>query len=90
MMTGDLVSYTIAIGGLAGLAAFWVAVQNRWRQVFPDDRADPDVLARRSSCHGCESTSLACVLGKQRPSQECARPNHESWSVTDPAIKETT
>ena len=89
MMTGGtLTSYAIAICGVAVLSILWVAVQNRWRQAFLDDEADPDVLARRSSCHGCKSTSLACVLGKKRPG-ECARPNEESWTPSGVTTKET-
>ena len=89
MTGGSIGSYAIAVLGLAGLSVLWVTVQNRWREEFFDDEADPDVLARRSSCHGCKSTSLACVLGKKRPSGECARPTEGSWSTAGATTKET-
>ena len=44
---------------LTGLTAMliillaWVAVQIAWRRAFPAGR-DPDALAGRSGCHGCD------------------------------------
>ena len=47
--------YAIAGLAVAVMAAGWVAVQLAWRRVFPPGcHGDPDALAGRSGCHGCD------------------------------------
>lgn len=51
----------VAIAAPAVLGAAWVAVQRAWRHSFPRAFADPDVLAERRGCSGCERVS-ECAL----------------------------
>jgi len=51
-----LASYAIGLGGIVILAVAWAAVQGAWKKVFPDAVPDPDVLAGRMGCHGCDCT----------------------------------
>jgi hypothetical protein len=48
---------TIATGaiGMVLLAVGWVWIQQACRRAFPDATRDPDPLAGRIGCHGCES-----------------------------------
>jgi hypothetical protein len=48
--------YIIGIGAFLLLSTAWVAVQRAWKRSFPDVGEDPDVLAGRSGCHGCDKT----------------------------------
>ena len=67
--------YTLALTLPPALGVAWVAVQRAWRSTFPRAFADPDVLAERRSCSGCEhSTECAvspddstCPTGEERP-----------------------
>ncbi len=58
---------TLALGVvvLAVLAAVWVAVQNAWGRTFGRECADPDVLAGRKGCCGCEQ-DVDCERGAKR------------------------
>ena len=51
-----LTSYAVAVLAMVVLAVAWVGVQSAWRRTFPGAMADPDVLAGRMGCHGCDST----------------------------------
>ena len=53
-----LASYALGIAATIFVAVAWVGVQLAWRRVFPDACADPDVLAGRMGCHGCDSTEV--------------------------------
>jgi len=52
-----LTSYAIGLAAIVLMVVLWVAVQSAWKRVFPDVSCDPDVLAGRSGCHGCDSTN---------------------------------
>ena len=47
------------------MLAVWLAVQLAWRRAFPDPTGDPDPLAGRFGCHGCDRTACA---------ERCAHP----------------
>jgi hypothetical protein len=40
--------------GVALMAAAWLGVQLAWGRGFPGDGSEPDVLARRGGCGGCD------------------------------------
>ena len=46
--------YIIGVGAFLLLSAAWIGVQRAWRRSFPDVGDDPDVLAGRTGCHGCD------------------------------------
>jgi hypothetical protein len=69
-----LETYVIGLGAVVVLAVAWVGVQSAWRRVFPGVSSDPDVLAGRLGCHGCDGTDVC----EGRPSQGPARPRRES------------
>ena len=48
-----LESYAIGLLVPVALALGWFAVQTACGRAFPENGADPDVLARRMDCHGC-------------------------------------
>jgi hypothetical protein len=54
-----LETYATGLIGIALVALFWVWVQSAWRRTFPDACVDPDVLAERVGCAGCDRTD-AC------------------------------
>ena len=54
-----LETYATGMVAVVALALGWVAVQSAWRKAFPGTTADPDVLAGRTDCHGCER-SMTC------------------------------
>ena len=45
--------YLIGIGAILLLSTAWVGVQRAWRRSFFDFGTDPDALAGRTGCHGC-------------------------------------
>ena len=47
-------SYLTGAIGLAVVLSLWVWVQNAWRRSFPGVTDDPDVLAGRPGCGGCD------------------------------------
>lgn len=47
--------HVLAIALLALALAAWVGVQAAWRRTFPGACSDPDVLAARRGCTGCDS-----------------------------------
>jgi hypothetical protein len=49
----QLYPYLVAIVGIALMMTVWILVQFAWRRTFPHVGGDVDVLAARSSCHGC-------------------------------------
>ena len=51
--------YIIGVGALLLLSTAWLGVQRAWKRSFPDAIADPDALAGRSGCGGCND-SKAC------------------------------
>lgn len=60
-----LLEFLKAAVGLGAVMVLWVGVQAAWRRAFPGAvAADEDVLAGRSSCHGC--TCAAPCENKQR------------------------
>ncbi len=52
--------YILGIGALLFLLAAWIGVQRAWKRAFPDAGDDPDVLAGRAGCHGCNDHSARC------------------------------
>ncbi len=48
-----LLEYGKASLGIALITAGWLAVMSLWRRSFPGTPGDEDVLAGRTSCHGC-------------------------------------
>ncbi len=52
-----LQSLMIGICGVIGLMIVWGIVQSYWRDTFPEDVFDEDVLAGRSSCGNCGCTT---------------------------------
>jgi len=48
--------YIIAVGALLLLSTMWIAVQRAWRRSFAELGSDPDALAGRSGCHGCNDS----------------------------------
>ena len=63
-----MASYLLAMAVMVLVLAAWVAVQIGWRKVMGNVGADPDVLAIRMSCHGCE-----CDDKSDSDSTECSR-----------------
>lgn len=53
-----LTSHAAALLTIAVVLVVWVAVQNAWRRSFPGVCSDPDVLAARRGCHGCDSREV--------------------------------
>ena len=53
-----LTSYAIGLTGIVMLCVAWLAVQLAWRRVFPEASGDPDALAGRLGCHGCDCTNV--------------------------------
>jgi hypothetical protein len=47
-------SHLTALIALAAVLALWVWVQTAWRRSFPDALDDPDALAGRPGCGGCD------------------------------------
>jgi len=58
-----LETYATGIVAVVALAVGWVAVQSAWRKAFPGMIADPDVLAGRTDCHGCERSKTCDRAG---------------------------
>jgi hypothetical protein len=59
-MSRMLASYATGLIGIAIVLLFWVWVQTAWRRTFPRVFDDPDVLAERVGCDGCDRTD-ACT-----------------------------
>ena len=51
-------SYATGVGVLLGMLLAWVAVQQAWRRAFPGGDADPDALAGRGGCRGCDRSEV--------------------------------
>jgi hypothetical protein len=49
-----LASYAIGLVVIVVVAVAWVGVQLAWRKTFPEACSDPDVLAGRMGCRGCD------------------------------------
>ena len=65
-----LTSYGIGLAAIAVLCVAWLAVQLAWRRVFPAAASgDPDALAGRLGCHGCDCTN---VCEKRAPEMDGA------------------
>lgn len=47
-------TYATGLTAIVVLAAAWVAVQIGWRRAFPQAGTDPDALAGRPGCGGCD------------------------------------
>jgi hypothetical protein len=54
-----LTSYATALIVITAVLLLWVRVQIAWRRAFPAAFGDPDVLAGRLGCAGCDRTN-AC------------------------------
>lgn len=65
------VSYATGLIGIVAVLLLWVWVQNAWRRAFPGAFDDPDVLAERLGCDGCDQRD-ACerVTGAVPSGQE--------------------
>ena len=48
--------YIIGVGAILLLSTAWIGVQRAWRKSFADVGDDPDALAGRSGCHGCNDS----------------------------------
>jgi hypothetical protein len=59
-----LEAYATGVAAIVALAVGWVAVQGAWRRAFPGRVADPDVLAGRTDCHGCERSRTCDGAGR--------------------------
>ena len=57
-------SYATGMIGVAMLVLVWVGVQSAWRRAFPEAFDDPDVLAPRLGCGGCDQEQIC----ERRPS----------------------
>jgi hypothetical protein len=66
-------SHLLALLAVALIAALWAGVQIAWRRTFPHACSDPDVLAGRMGCHGCD-TAEAC---ERRRSERAGRAEEE-------------
>jgi hypothetical protein len=53
--------YAASALGIAALALGWACVQRAWRRSFPGGD-EPDALALRPGCHGCEEAE-SCGRG---------------------------
>jgi hypothetical protein len=53
-----LSSYVIGMVAIVVMAVVWVGIQSAWRKAFPGHSSDPDVLAGRLGCHGCDSADV--------------------------------
>ncbi len=53
-----LTSYLTGILIIVALTVAWVGVQRAWRRAFPEGSGDPDALAGRTGCHGCNCTDV--------------------------------
>ena len=51
-----LLEFLKAAVGIAIVMTIWFGVLTAWRRAFPETPADEDVLAGRTSCHGCTCT----------------------------------
>jgi hypothetical protein len=69
-----LTSFATGVIGVAALLLVWVGVQNAWRRAFSDALDDPDVLAQRIGCGGCDRERDCDRL----PSQECSSAEEET------------
>ena len=69
-----LTSYAIGLGAIAILCAAWLAIQLAWRRAFPDPLGDPDALAGRLGCHGCNCTNVC----EKRASETAGASEEES------------
>ena len=54
-------SYAVGLVGLGVVLALWLVVQRAWSRAFPEASHDPDPLAGRMGCHGCDPR---CVGGE--------------------------
>jgi hypothetical protein len=74
-----MASYLLAMAVMVLVLAAWVGTQIAWRKVMGDVGEDPDVLALRMQCHGCE-----CDDKTDSDSTDCSRrranePDHETF-----------
>ncbi len=53
-----LTSYLTGVLIIVALTVAWVGVQRAWRRAFPEGSGDPDALAGRTGCHGCNCTDV--------------------------------
>jgi hypothetical protein len=60
-------SLVIGITGIVSMMLLWVIVQSLWRNIFPDQLIDDDVLAGRTSCSNCGCTTV-CKNRAKNPS----------------------
>ena len=51
-----LLEFLKAAVGIGVALALWLAVLTAWRRAFPATSVDEDMLAGRTSCHGCTCT----------------------------------
>jgi hypothetical protein len=63
-------SYLIGLVAIVVMAVAWVWVQGAWRKTFPGASCDPDVLASRMGCHGCDCENIC----EERPKEAAPRP----------------
>jgi hypothetical protein len=67
-----LASYVTAVVALVAVVLAWVGIQIAWRRVFPAVGCDPDALAGRMGCHGCQEQDAEELKEKAEcPRREC-------------------
>jgi len=67
--------YIIGVGAILLVSTAWIGVQRAWRKSFADVGDDPDALAGRTGCHGCNDSkdchrspeSGACEAQEEMP-----------------------
>ena len=64
--------YIIGVGAILLLSTAWIGVQRAWRRSFADLGDDPDALAGRSGCHGCND-SEGCQRGAESAASEAQK-----------------
>ena len=69
-----LTSFAIGSIGLALLMLGWLSVQRAWSRAFPDACSDPDPLAGRIGCQGCNCTK-SCRKGSTPGTRTGGREN---------------
>ena len=67
--------YIIGVGAILLVSTAWIGVQRAWRKSFADVGDDPDALAGRTGCQGCNDSkdchrrpeSGACEAQEEMP-----------------------
>ncbi len=63
-------SYATGLIGIAAVLLLWTLVQNGWMRMFPGVSGDPDALADRIGCAGCERRDCEQAATTGTPADE--------------------